>query len=69
MISRAPEVPRKPGYWGHVWSAVKSTTVGLSITFRYLWSKPVTIQYPDEKLPTDDRYRASSLAVEACVAF
>ena len=44
-------------YWGNVWHAVKSTAVGMSITFRYLWSKPTTVQYPDEKLPTDERYR------------
>lgn len=44
-------------YWGNVWQAVKSTAIGLGITFRYLWSKPFTTQYPDEKLPTDERYR------------
>lgn len=44
-------------YWGNVWHAVKSTAVGMGITFRYLWSKPFTTQYPDEKLPVDERYR------------
>jgi len=44
-------------YWGNVWHAVKSTAVGMGITFRYLWAKPFTTQYPDEKLPVDGRYR------------
>lgn len=51
------EARNQRSYWGNVFSALRSTAAGMRITFRYLWSKPVTIQYPDEKLPTDDRYR------------
>ncbi|KAA3605056.1 MAG: NADH-quinone oxidoreductase subunit I [Planctomycetota bacterium] len=51
-----PETARR-SYWGNVWSTIKSTAVGMGITFRYLWSKPFTVQYPDEKLTTDERYR------------
>ncbi len=55
---RQPTAPgNRRSYWGNIWSAVKSTAVGMGITFRYLWSKPVTIQYPDQKLETDERYR------------
>lgn len=52
-----PPPPAKRGYWGNVWDAVRSTATGMSITFKYLWTKPVTVQYPKEKLPVDDRYR------------
>ncbi|HEX9794289.1 MAG TPA: NADH-quinone oxidoreductase subunit I [Planctomycetota bacterium] len=53
---RAP-VSASRHYWRNVFQTVKSTAVGMGITFKYLWSKPVTVQYPDEKLPTDERYR------------
>jgi len=29
----------------------------MKITWRHLWSKPVTVQYPDEKPQIDGRYR------------
>ena len=52
-----PAAPPPRSYWGNIVQAVKSTAVGMGITFKYLWSKPTTVQYPDEKLPTDERYR------------
>ncbi len=30
---------------------------GLSVTFRYLLSKPTTVRYPEKKLVLSDRYR------------
>ena len=30
---------------------------GLSVTWRYLFSKPVTVQYPEEKVKLSPRYR------------
>lgn len=30
---------------------------GLSVTFKYLLTKPITVQYPDQKLILSDRYR------------
>lgn len=55
------QIPKKPlpdpTWWGNVWSGIKSTWVGLGITWRNFRSTPVTVQYPDEKLPIDERYR------------
>jgi len=55
------QIPKEPlpklGWWGNVWAGVKSTWVGLGITWRNFRSKPVTIQYPDETLLIDERYR------------
>jgi len=36
-----------------VWSALK----GMRITFRHLFKKPVTLQYPDERWVLPDRFR------------
>jgi len=44
-------------YLRNVWSGLWTTIVGMSITARYLFRRPVTVQYPDEKLPISDRYR------------
>jgi NADH-quinone oxidoreductase subunit I len=44
-------------YLRNVWSGFWTTLVGMSITARYLFRRPVTVQYPDEKLPISDRYR------------
>lgn len=30
---------------------------GLSLTGRYMWSKPFTLQYPEEKAPVSPRFR------------
>jgi NADH-quinone oxidoreductase subunit I len=30
---------------------------GLSVTFKYLLSKPITVRYPEKKLVLSDRYR------------
>ncbi len=48
--------PRR-GYWQNVFKAVTSTAVGMGITLRHFFARTTTVQYPDEKLVTDDRYR------------
>lgn len=30
---------------------------GMALTFRHLFRKPITVQYPDEKLPLQERFR------------
>lgn len=41
---------------------------GLSLTFRYLFSKPITEEYPDERPFIDHRWRGSfQLDQEACI--
>jgi len=44
---------RRPGLWRSLTAVAK----GMSITFRHLFVKPVTVQYPFEKVPMYPRYR------------
>jgi NADH-quinone oxidoreductase subunit I len=36
---------------------VKAVAIGMSTTFRELWQKPVTVQYPEEKRPVRARFK------------
>ena len=56
------------GYLHNVWYSLKSTLVGMRITGRYLLQKPITVQYPDERLPIPNRYRGIHyLEQEKCI--
>lgn len=47
-------------YFGNIFSAIKTSLIGMSITFKYIVAiKPVTIEYPDVKevLPEGARQR------------
>jgi len=44
-------------YVSNVWDTLKTTFVGMKITGKYFLQKPITVQYPDERLPIPDRYR------------
>ncbi len=55
-------------YLHNIWYSVKSTLIGMRITGRYLLQKPITVQYPDERLPIPDRYRGIHyLEQEKCI--
>jgi NADH-quinone oxidoreductase subunit I len=55
-------------YVRNIWDSVKTTLVGMKITGKYLLQKPITIQYPDERLPIPDRYRGIHyLEQEKCI--
>ncbi|MEM7305961.1 MAG: NADH-quinone oxidoreductase subunit I [Planctomycetota bacterium] len=55
-------------YIKNVVNSVKSTLVGMKITGRYLLQKPITVQYPDERLPIPNRYRGIHyLEQEKCI--
>ena len=55
-------------YFGNVWKTVKTTAVGMRITGKYFLQKPITVQYPDERLPIPDRYRGIHyLEQEKCI--
>jgi len=55
-------------YFDNIWKTLKSTTVGMRITGKYLLQKPITVQYPDERLPIPDRYRGIHyLEQEKCI--
>ena len=55
-------------YIKNVIDSVKTTLVGMSITGKYLLQKPITVQYPDERLPIPNRYRGIHyLEQEKCI--
>lgn len=62
-------VKESPGaYVRNIWNSVKTTLVGMRITGKYLLQKPITVQYPDERLPIPDRYRGIHyLEQEKCI--
>lgn len=45
------------GYFADMVASVKSIAIGMSITLRYAFTKPVTIQYPEIKIDFSPRYR------------
>jgi len=55
-------------YGKNIWDALKTTLVGMRITGKYLLQKPITVQYPDERLPIPNRYRGIHyLEQEKCI--
>jgi NADH-quinone oxidoreductase subunit I len=55
-------------YFRNIYDSVKTTLVGLKITGKYLLQKPITVQYPDERMPIPDRYRGIHyLEQEKCI--
>ena len=52
------------GYFKDLSEGIVSTLKGMSVTLKHLFSKPVTVQYPDEKLPISDRYRGKHKLVQ-----
>ena len=37
------------GYFGRIWSGIRTTAVGMKLTGRLFFTKPTTIQYPEEE--------------------
>jgi NADH-quinone oxidoreductase subunit I len=55
-------------YLKNVIDSVKTTLVGMRITGKYLLQKPITVQYPDERLAIPNRYRGIHyLEQEKCI--
>ena len=55
-------------YFKNVKDALVTTLVGMRITGKYLLQKPITVQYPDERLPIPNRYRGIHyLEQEKCI--
>src|SRR5688572_33167404 len=55
-------------YAKNCWVALVTTLVGMKITGKYLLQKPITVQYPDERLPIPNRYRGIHyLEQEKCI--
>ncbi len=59
----------KSSYFKNIWDSLWSNVMGLAVTGKYLWKeKPITVQYPDERLPIPDRYRGIHyLEQEKCI--
>ena len=36
-------------YFGRVWAGIRTTAVGMKLTWRHFFTKPTTIQYPEEE--------------------
>jgi len=45
-------------YFKDIWGGVSTVLIGMWITFRHLWVPTITIQYPREILPMNERTRA-----------
>jgi len=52
------------GYFKDLSEGIVSTLKGMSVTLKHLFSKPVTVQYPDERMPISDRYRGRHKLVQ-----
>lgn len=44
-------------YFKNIWFGVVSLVKGFAVTLKFLFSKSVTVQYPDEKIEISDRFR------------
>jgi len=70
-LKRAPEAELTFCQWfKNIYEAIKSTAVGMGITFKYVWGvKPVTIEYPEVKevLPDNSRSRLFN-DVDNCIS-
>jgi NADH-quinone oxidoreductase subunit I len=59
---------RTRSYIFNVVNTLKTTLVGMRITGKYLLRKPITVQYPDERMQIPDRYRGIHyLEQEKCI--
>ena len=69
MIDLRPRKASGVNNWfTNVYRAVWTTRVGMSVTIKYMFSKSVTVQYPDERSPVPDRYRGIHvLEQEKCI--
>ena len=55
-------------YFKNVWGSMWTALVGMRITGGYFFTKPITFQYPDERMPIPDRFRGIHyLEQEKCI--
>jgi len=60
---------REEGYFRNIYTTVKSIATGMRITLKYMFSRPVTIKYPFEKLAFAPRYRGiHEFEADKCIA-
>ncbi len=74
MTTQTLPTPNPPsltnrGYFADLINSIKSIAIGLSITLRYSFSKPVTIQYPALKIDFAPRFRGiHEFEASKCIA-
>ena len=73
MVASASESASKAGtaegYFQNIWNTLKSISIGLRITLKYMFQKSVTIHYPFEKLAFAPRYRGiHEFEADKCIA-
>jgi len=67
MASSNTQLSRS-GWFHDVWLGLWTTLVGMRITLKYMFKKPVTVQYPEERMPIPERYRGIHyLEQEKCI--
>ena len=56
-------------YFQNIFDNVRSIVVGMKITLKYCFQKPVTVRYPEQKLNFAPRYRGiHEFEAERCIA-
>jgi NADH-quinone oxidoreductase subunit I len=56
-------------YFQNIFDNVRSVAVGMKITLKYCFQKPVTVRYPEQKLNFAPRYRGiHEFEAERCIA-
>lgn len=56
-------------YFQNIFDTVRSVAVGMRITLKYCFQKPVTVRYPEERLSFAPRYRGiHEFEAERCIA-
>ena len=56
-------------YFQNIFDTVRSVAVGMKITLKYCFQKPVTVRYPEERLSFAPRYRGiHEFEAERCIA-
>ncbi len=45
-------------YFRDIWQGVTTILIGMKVTFKHLWMPTITVQYPHETLPMNNRTRA-----------
>jgi NADH-quinone oxidoreductase subunit I len=77
MVAIAPENPGDSSecsmtagqYFRDIYDTVRSVGIGMKITLRYLFMKPVTVRYPEQHLAFAPRYRGvHEFELNKCIA-
>ncbi len=56
-------------YFSNIYNVAKALLQGMGVTFSWLFKPAMTVQYPDEKLKTPERFRgALTFDKESCTA-